>query len=52
MPYHLEPAGKDRFYVVSTKTGMRHSLKPLSKPRAEAQMRALYNAMRMRGEYA
>jgi hypothetical protein len=50
MPFHLEAAGKNRFYVVNTKTGMRHSLKPLPKARAEAQMRALYNAMRLRGE--
>lgn len=54
MPYKLEKCktGKDRYYVVSTDTGMRHSLKPLPLERAEAQMRALYRAMRVRGEYA
>lgn len=52
MPYHLEAAGKDRFYVVNSKTGMKHSLKPLPKERAEAQMRALYRALRLRGEFA
>jgi hypothetical protein len=51
MPYHLEPAGKNCYYVVSSETGMKHSLKPLPKERAEAQMRALYRALRLRGEF-
>jgi len=41
MPYKLEKSGQ-RFFVVSTETGKKHSKKPLPKARAEAQRRALY----------
>ena len=48
MPYRLEQSGKTNlYYVVSEKTGRRHSTYPLPKMRAERQMRALYRAMRM-----
>ncbi len=49
--YQLEKC-KGGYYVVNKDTGMRHSLKPLPLERAEAQMRALYRALRMRGEFA
>ena len=52
MPYKLEAAGKGRYFVVNSDTGMRHSLKPLPLERAQAQMRALYRALRLRGEFA
>ena len=40
MPYHLEKHGPG-YYVVTTATGKRHSDRPLSKDKAEAQMRAM-----------
>jgi hypothetical protein len=41
MPWKVQKSGKG--YVVVTKgTGRKHSKKPLSKARAQAQMRALY----------
>jgi hypothetical protein len=52
MPYKLEKCKTGGYYVVSTDTGMRHSMKPMPKEKAEAQMRALYRAMRLRGEFA
>ena len=42
MPYVLEYVGKNKYYVVTQNTGRRHSLEPLTKAKAEAQMRALY----------
>lgn len=43
MPYKLvKKRGEDKFFVVSKKTGKKHSNEPLPKSRAEAQMRALY----------
>lgn len=49
MPYHLqESEHPGLFYVVTTKTGKRHSNEPLPKVRAEAQMRALYRAERLK----
>ncbi len=44
MPYKLEPAGNNLYYVV-TPDGRRMSHKPMPKERAEAQMRALYAHM-------
>ena len=38
----MEYVGKNRFYVVTQHTGKKHSLEPLTKLKAEAQMRALY----------
>ena len=50
MPYKLRKAPKrDLYWVVSTETGKKHSKDPLPKARAEAQMRALYLAMRLEG---
>lgn len=40
MPYSLEKSGAG-YFVVTTATGHRHSEKPLSKDKAEAQMRAM-----------
>jgi len=40
MPYELQKV-KNGYYIVSTETGMRHSKKPLSKAKAEAQLRIL-----------
>jgi hypothetical protein len=43
MPYALRKApGQDLYWVISSETGKHHSKEPLPKPRAEAQMRALY----------
>ena len=42
MPYVLEYVGKNKYYVVTHETGRKHSLEPLPKAKAEAQMRALY----------
>ena len=45
MPYRLQASrsrGRKGYFVVSTRTGKRHSLSPLPRSRAEAQMRALY----------
>jgi len=44
MPYQLSKA-KGGYYVITEATGKKHSLKPLSKATAEAQMKALYYAM-------
>lgn len=45
MPYKLQKKrGEDKYFVVSLKTGKKHSEEPLPKARAEAQMRALYAA--------
>jgi len=40
MPYHIEKSGKG-YVVVTTSTGRRHSEKPISKAKAEAQLRVL-----------
>ena len=40
MPYSLEEHHPG-YYVITTATGKRHSDKPLTKEKAEAQMRAL-----------
>lgn len=40
MPYHMEKSGRG-YYVVTTSTGRKHSEKPLSKAKAEAQLRVL-----------
>jgi hypothetical protein len=40
MPWHLEKSGRG-YYVVTTSTGRKHSLKPISKSKAEAQLRIL-----------
>ena len=42
MPYHLQPAGKNKYYVVTTTTGKKHSTYPLTRDTAIEQMRALY----------
>jgi hypothetical protein len=45
MPFFLRKAPKrDLFWVVSKPSGKKHSTDPIPKPRAEAQMRALYAA--------
>jgi hypothetical protein len=45
MPYKLRKApNRELYWVVSKETGDKHSKEPLPKPRAEAQMRALYRA--------
>ena len=45
MPYKLRKApNQDKYWVVSKETGKKHSMEPLPKPKAEAQMRALYRA--------
>jgi len=51
MPYKLERSGAG-YYVVNKDTGMKHSLKPLPLERAQAQMRALYRALSLRGHFA
>lgn len=40
MPYHIEKSGKG-YVVVTTSTGRKHSDKPISKLKAEAQLRVL-----------
>ena len=40
MPWHLEKSGRG-YYVVTTSTGRKHSEKPISKAKAEAQLRVL-----------
>jgi hypothetical protein len=40
MPYHIEKSGKG-YYVITTSTGRKHSDKPISKAKAEGQMRAM-----------
>lgn len=42
MPWKVEPAGEGKYYVVNQETGKRMSRRPLSKGRADAQLRALY----------
>lgn len=43
MPYKLRKAPKkDLYWVVSTETNKKHSIDPIPKPKAEAQMRLLY----------
>ena len=49
MPYKLLKSGSG-YYVVG-EDGRKHSKHPLPLERAERQMRALYMAMRMRGEF-
>ena len=45
MPYKLvKSRGKDAYFVVTASSGRKHSLSPLPRRRAEAQMRALYAA--------
>jgi hypothetical protein len=44
MPFKLK-ASKGGYYVVTEGSGKKHSLKPLPKTTAEAQMKALYYAM-------
>ena len=41
MPWHLEKVGNNKYYVVTTKTGYRHSYEPLSYEKARAQLFAL-----------
>jgi hypothetical protein len=40
MPWHLEKSGRG-YFVVTTSTGRKHSEKPISKAKAEAQLRVL-----------
>ena len=43
MPYILyKVPGKEQYFVLTKATGKPHSLKPLTKEKALAQMRALY----------
>jgi len=50
MPYKLRKVPKqDLYWVVSTETGKKHSNIGLPLKKAEAQMRALYRAMRLEG---
>jgi hypothetical protein len=43
MPFRLKKCrGKDLYWVITTDTGKKHSIEPLPKERAEAQMKALY----------
>lgn len=44
MPYKLRKAPKQEKYWVVGMDGKKHSTEPLPKPKAEAQMRALYAA--------
>lgn len=55
MPYHLELGSdghkfKDKAIVVSTMTGLHHSLKPIPIEKAKAQMRVLEAAAHKKGE--
>jgi len=46
MPYALEKGpGKNKYWVITTKTGVRHSKRPLSEKKANAQLRVLQNVM-------
>lgn len=46
MPYKLRKApGRDLYWVVSIDTGKKHSKDPITKEKAEAQMRVLIAAM-------
>ena len=49
MPYKLRKAPKRDLYWVVGEDGTKHSKDPLPRARAEAQMRALYSAMRKEG---
>jgi len=40
MPWHIEKSGKG-YYVVTTSTGRKHSKEPITKLKAEAQLRLL-----------
>ena len=40
MPYHIQKEGRG-YVVVTTSTGRRHSDKPITKTKAEAQLRVL-----------
>lgn len=40
MPYHIIKEGRG-YVVITTSTGRRHSDKPISKAKAEAQLRVL-----------
>lgn len=40
MPYSIEKSGKG-YYVITTSTGRKHSDKPITKLKAEAQLRVL-----------
>lgn len=40
MPWHLEKSGRG-YFVVTTSTGRKHSEKPITKAKAEAQLRIL-----------
>lgn len=52
MPYKLRKAPKRELYWVVTKgTNEKHSKEPLPRERAEAQMRALYSAMKGKGRF-
>lgn len=42
MPYSLEKAGIDKYYVITTLTGKRHSNYPLSKEQARKQLFVLH----------
>ena len=45
MPYELKKKrGVERYWVITKATGKKHSIEPLPKARAEAQMKALYAA--------
>jgi len=50
MPWHLQKSGKG-YYVVTTSTGRKHSLKPISKAKAEAQLRILESKEKERGKH-
>jgi hypothetical protein len=41
MPFHLEKFGLNKYYVVTTDTGNKHSKNPITKEKAEAQLRIL-----------
>ena len=41
MPWNLKRVGHNQYYVVTTSTGRKHSEKPISKAKAEAQLRVL-----------
>jgi hypothetical protein len=49
MPYKLRKAPKRDLYWVVGENGVKHSKDPIPRERAEAQMRALYSAMRKEG---
>lgn len=49
MPYKLRKAPKRDLYWVIGEDGKRHSKEPIPKERAQAQMKALYRAMGLKG---